>query len=186
MNPPRAALVRAAAVIRRGGVVAWPAEACYGLGCDPLNRAALRRILRIKGRPAAAGLIVVAADFAQLAPLLAPLPAAVKKKVTAAWPGPETWLLPARANVPRLLRGRHKTLAVRVTAHPPAAALCRQAGTALVSTSANRHGRRPLGAAIAVRRGFGRNVDFVVPGRTAGLARVTRIRDGASGAVLRA
>jgi len=109
-----------------------------------------------------------------------------KNRVGEAWPGPEAGLLPARAGVPRLLRGRHKTLAVRVTAHPPAAALCRQAGTALVSTSANRHGRRPLGAAMAVRRGFGRNVDFVVPGRTAGLGRVTRIRDGASGAVLRA
>ena len=184
--PARGALRHAAAVIAGGGIVAYPAEACYGLGCDPRNQAALRRLLRIKHRPAAQGLILIAATWRQLLPWLAPLPEAMRERVRATWPGPETWLLPAAPGVSMLLRGDHDTLAVRVTAHREAGALCRTARRALVSTSANRHARPPLRSAEQVRRELGGLVDYVLPGTTSGLARPTRIRDAASGAVVRA
>ncbi|HSO78728.1 MAG TPA: Sua5/YciO/YrdC/YwlC family protein, partial [Chromatiaceae bacterium] len=96
--------------IKAGGVVAYPTEAVYGLGCDPWNGAATRRILTLKQRPESKGLIVIAADFSQLTPFVVPLEAERMAVILASWPGPNTWLLPARPEVPPWLRGEHETL----------------------------------------------------------------------------
>lgn len=178
-------LKRAAAIVRRGGVIAYPTEAVFGLGCDPGNETAVRRLLAIKQRPMTKGLILIAADLAQLEPFIEPLDIESLARVQATWPGPVTWLLPARSRVPVWLRGHHDTLAVRVTAHPLAAALCRIWGSPLVSTSANISGRPPARTALAVRRQLGRLVDYVVPGRVGGADRPTEIRDLRSGRVVR-
>jgi len=183
LNPD--ALRHAAEVIREGGVVAYPVEACFGLGCDPRNRAALRRILRIKRRPRAMGLIVIADRVSRLAPLVTTFDVACRAAMLASWPGRHTWLLPAAPAASRWLRGDHASIAVRVTAHRPAAQLCRLARRALVSTSANRSGRRMLRSAEAVRREFGGEVDFVLDGRIGGAGAPSVIRDAGSGAVLR-
>ena len=176
----------AAHIVRAGGVIAYPTEAVYGLGCDPGNGAAVLRLLELKRRPLAMGVILIAADFAQLEPYLAPLASRTLSKLRNSWPGPMTWVLPARAETPYWLRGAHATLAVRVTAHPLAAALCRACGHALVSTSANRSSRPPARNALAVRRNFGTNVDYVLSGVLGGLARPTPIYDAGSGRMLRA
>lgn len=183
MNPD--SLRRAADIIRAGGVVAYPVEACFGLGCDPRNCAALRRILRIKRRARALGLILIADRISRLAPFVGTFEVACRAEMLASWPGRHTWLLPAAPRVSRWLRGDHATIAVRVTAHRGAAQLCRLARTAVVSTSANRSGRRMLRSAAAVRREFGDEVDFVVDGRIGGAAEPSVIRDAATGAVLR-
>jgi L-threonylcarbamoyladenylate synthase len=167
-------------------VIAYPTEAVYGLGCDPLDGAAVSRLLALKGRTAGKGLILIAARFAQLAPFLEPLAPALATRVLATWPGPVTWLLPARPAVPPWLRGEHDTLAVRVTAHPLAAALCTAFGGALVSTSANRAGRPPARSPLAVRRAFDGELDVVLHGPLGPGNRPTEIRDGRSGAVVRA
>ena len=169
-------LRQAGLLLRRGAVVAYPTEAVFGLGCDPADAAAVRRILAIKQRSPGKGLILIGADFAQLQPWLQPVNDRDQATLRAAWPGPVTWLLPARDDTPVWLRGAHTTLAVRVTAHPVAAALCRLAGTALVSTSANVNRRPPARTALAVRRRLGRQVDHVVPGSVAGAARPSQIR----------
>lgn len=148
--------------------------------------AALQRLLRLKGRPPEKGLILIAADLEQLESFLLPLDTALRARVRATWPGPVTWLLPARTWVPRLLRGAHDSLAVRVTGHPVAAALCATAGSPLVSTSANRAGRPPARSALAVRRGLGGEIDYVVPGAVGDRRRPSEIRDAATGRVLRA
>ncbi|MBP8284057.1 MAG: Sua5/YciO/YrdC/YwlC family protein, partial [Chromatiaceae bacterium] len=109
--------------IKAGGVVAYPTEAVYGLGCDPWNGEATRRILTLKQRPESKGLILIAAAIQQLTPFVELLEAERMEAILASWPGPHTWLLPARPEVPSWLRGEHATLAVRVTAHPLAAAL---------------------------------------------------------------
>lgn len=166
-----------ARAVQAGGVVAYPTEAVYGLGCDPRNESAVRRLLAIKRRPMHKGLILIAADFAQLTPFLQTLSPADQARLAATWPGPYTWLIPARKDAPRWLRGRHDTLAVRVTAHPLAAALCRACGHALVSTSANFSGWRPARSALAVRRQLGRSIDGLLPGPTGGAAKPTEIRD---------
>lgn len=170
--------------LQRGGVLAYATESCYGLGCDPRNARAVARILRLKGRPRSKGLILVAADFRQLAPYLAPPSAALRGRFPEWWPGPVTLLLPAAADCPRWLTGRHAKLAVRVTAHAEAARLCRSLGMALVSTSANRAGHRPLKSAAACRQTFGRRV-LVLPGRIGRRRRPSTILDPQSGSVLR-
>ncbi len=176
-------LRRAAAALHAGAVIAYPTEAVWGLGCDPANGAAVLRLLALKHRPVDKGLILIAADAAQLRAFLAP--AALPEPVAASWPGPSTWLLPAAADTPSWLTGEHDTLAVRVTAHPLAAALCRAFGGPLVSTSANRAGRPPAKSALAVRREFGDDLDLIVNGPLGGQARPTPIRDARSGAYLR-
>jgi len=182
----RADLDAAAAVLRAGGIVAYPTESCYGLGCDPDNHRAVRRLLHLKRRNWRQGLILIADHPARLARYLAPLSAGAQARVGASWPGPFTWLVPARARVSPWLRGDHDSLAVRVTAHRGAATLCRGARRAIVSTSANRHGRPPALSAEAVRREFGDALDFVLVGILGGAPRPTQIRDAETGALVRA
>jgi L-threonylcarbamoyladenylate synthase len=143
------------------------------------------RILALKRRSWRKGLILIAADFKQLAPFVQ-LPAGdLAVEALASWPGPHTWILPARSWIPDWLTGGRPTLAVRVTAHPVARALCEYAGQALVSTSANVSRRPPLKQAVLVRREFRREVDYILPGAVGESGRPTIIRDGRSGKVLR-
>jgi L-threonylcarbamoyladenylate synthase len=177
-------LKQAVRTVRHGGIISYPTESVFGLGCDPLRLDAVVRLLELKQRPAAKGLILIASEVEQLLPFVLPLEPSYRDRVLGSWPGPVTWLLPARPETPALLRGAHDSLAVRVTAHPLAAALCRACGHALVSTSANRGGRPPARTTLAVRRRFGEEIDYVLPGEAGG-APVTEIRDARSGAIVR-
>ena len=183
INTPE--LQRAAQVVRSGGVIAYPTEAVYGLGCDPRNVQAVERVIAIKGRSAAKGLILIAADPRQLEPFIQPLPAERREEILASWPGPVTWVLPARADIPEQLTGGRPTLAVRVTAHPLAAALCLACDTPLVSTSANFSGELPATTAPEVGQRLGGRLDYVVPGECGPQKRPSTIRDGLTGEVLR-
>lgn len=166
-------------------MVACPTEAVWGLSCDPWNAAAVGRLLELKRRPAAKGLILVAGEEAQLEFLLAGLGPGDRVTMAAGWPGPSTWLVPHRGCVPAWVHGQHDTVAVRVTAHPGLSALCRAWGGALVSTSANRAGARPAREAYQVRRYFGDRLDYLLPGRVGPASRPTAIRDLANGRVVR-
>ena len=177
-------LRQVASTIRSGGIIAYPTEAVWGLGCDPLNPDAVYRLLAIKRRPADKGLILIAADQAQLSPFVLPPDPGIQRRLDDSWPGPVTWLLPTRPGTPNWLRGRHDSLAVRVTAHPLAAQLCRAFGGPLVSTSANAAGRPPARTALQVRLRCP-DIDLVVSGMTGGQRRPSEIRDARSGAVLR-
>jgi len=174
----------AARAVRGGGVIAYPTEAVYGLGCDPLNPVAVLDLLALKGRSPAKGLILIAADYDHLRPYVDEVAAVAMAAVRASWPGPHTWLLPARPTTPVWLTGDHPTLAVRVTAHPLAAALCRLTGP-LVSTSANPAGRQPARDALTVRRYFGADLDAMVCGAVDRSRGPSTIRDAASGRWLR-
>ena len=178
-------LNQAVRTVRGGGILAYPTEAVYGLGCDPDDPKAVLRLLAIKQRPLEEGLILIASDMAQLRPYIEPLESTMLMRVTATWPGPVTWLVPARPRTPIWIRGRHDSIAIRVTAHPLAAALCTALGQALVSTSANRHGRPPARTALQVRRGLGDLIDLVISGATGPQLRPTEIRDARSGRVVR-
>jgi L-threonylcarbamoyladenylate synthase len=183
---PTARLRLAAWHVRRGGVIAYPTEAVYGVGCDPRNPDAVRRVLAIKGRPEGKGLILIASDFGQLEPFVERLAGPRMDEIEDSWPGPVTWLMPARSQTPRWLTGRHDTLAVRLTSHPLASALCRHAGSALVSTSANRSLRRPARNPLQVGLRLGGEVDYILTGICGERARPSTIRDGRTGAVVRA
>lgn len=176
----------AAALIRRGGVVAYPTEGVWGLGCDPRNEHAVLRILAIKQREVEKGLILIAANEAQLAPFVSMevLDDGQRAAVRATWPGAATWIVPASA-APRWITGKHDGIAVRVSAHPPVIELCNAFGGALVSTSANRAGDD----APTQRSGLDPEVlallDGVLAGETGGLLQPTPIRDARRGTVLR-
>jgi len=175
---------RLRAHFRRGGLIAYPTESCYGLGCDPRNARAVKRLLRLKGRPQAKGLILIADRFSRLQRYLAPLTPTQQQTVAPTWPGPHTWLLPVSQRTPRWLRGKHATLAVRVTAHPGAASLCHFLGSALVSTSANRAGMVPLKNYAACLKAFGEQV-WIIPGRVGKRKQPSTIQDLASGRIIR-
>ncbi|ORE85498.1 SUA5/YciO/YrdC-like protein [Oceanococcus atlanticus] len=175
---------RAARALRSGGLVAYPTEAVWGLGCDPANDQALARLLNLKQRPWQKGLILIAANWAQLAPWLKVSEA--PEIAAAHWPGHATFLLPARDEVSTLLRGRHDTLAVRISAHPPVRALCESFGGAIVSTSANRHGRPTPTSIRQLRHQLGPGLDFVLNAPLGQGHGPSRIMDPYSGEVIRA
>jgi L-threonylcarbamoyladenylate synthase len=175
---------QAARTVLAGGIIAYPTEAVYGIGCLPENLTGLERIIRIKRRDARKGLIVVAADVAQLEGL-AVIPDNDCGGMLPGWPGPVTWIVPASRSAQPLLTGGRSTIAVRVSDHPIVRRLCSRTGSALVSTSANFAGHRPAVSALAVRRAIGAEVDYVLAGPLGGLNRPTEIRDLGSGAILR-
>jgi L-threonylcarbamoyladenylate synthase len=179
-------LRQAVRCLQRGGLLAYPTEAVWGLGCDPFNLAAVRHLLALKGRPVHKGLILIAAHFSDLEPFLAPLHQESYNRVMASWPGPVTWLLPAQHWVPVELHGRHETLAVRITAHAQVRALCEAFGGALVSTSANPARHPPAHNALQVRRYFRQQSIHLLPGATGGSPSPSEIRDARNGRVLRA
>jgi L-threonylcarbamoyladenylate synthase len=172
-------------ILQQGGVIAYPTEAVYGLGCDPDNDQAVEKLLAIKQRSRDKGLILIAADFQQLRPYLAEINSSLKAKILVTWPGPVTWLWPANPAVSSLLRGKHDSIAVRVTAHPLAAALCREFGGPLVSTSANLSGKPPTRSADEVRNQLGDQLDFVLEGEIGGLSKPSLIRDALTGEIIR-
>lgn len=179
------ALAEAAAVVRAGGIVAYPTESVYGLGCDPLNEAAVMRLLEIKERDVNEGVLLIAASREQLAPFVMPFTDVIEARIAPTWPGPVTWVVPATGQAPRWIRGRHDGIAVRVTAHRPAAGLCVAAGMPLVSTSANVHESPPARSAADVRAVFGSRIDFVLDGACGESQRPTAILDALTGKVLR-
>lgn len=181
--PSQFLLRRAAAAIEHGGVIAYPTEAVYGLGCDPDNFDAVSKLLAIKQRSPDQGLILIAASIDQLEKYMAPLNPAARNTLLQSWPGPQTWIVPAAHGTPSWLTGNHPTIALRVTAHPVASALCRLCGHALVSTSANLSGYPPARDARVVRRMP--ELDYILDGPVGNLAGPTPIRDLLSGNLLR-
>jgi L-threonylcarbamoyladenylate synthase len=177
----------AAALLRRGGVVAYPTEAVWGLGCDPFDETAVLRLLALKQRPVDKGLILIAGALEQFDGLLdwEALPTDRGEAVFASWPGPHTWIVPAAGRVPHWITGAHDGVAVRVSAHPTVVALCTAFGGPLVSTSANPAGAPPPRALEAFDPGLLAALDGVVAGSTGGLERPTATRDARSGAALR-
>lgn len=170
--------------LRRGGLVAYPTESCYGLGCDPRNLRALKRLIQLKGRDAAKGLLLIADHIKRLQPFMNPPSTADRIRMQRSWPGPVTWVVPASSACPPLLTGGRPTIAVRVTAHPVAARLCRSLGMALVSTSANKSGQKPAQTAAECRRMFGAQVR-VIAGRIGQRRRPSTLIDLATGTILR-
>lgn len=175
---------RAAEVVAAGGVIAYATESVFGLGCDPSIFSAVERILELKQRSISKGLIVIAADFSQIESYLAFPDDEVKERVLAAWPGPTTWIVPARKEVPHWLTGGHSGLAVRVTDHPQAKALCNMAGP-LVSTSANPGSQAPARNVTEVSQYFYDALDYVLPGEVGSLPQPTAIKDALTGVSLR-
>jgi L-threonylcarbamoyladenylate synthase len=181
---PTATTRSIAAHLKRGGLIAYPTESCYGLGCDPDNRQAVLRILKLKQRPQRKGLILIASDYRQVARYLQPLTFAEQARLQNDGAQAVTYLMPVKPSCPRWLRGEHDTLAVRLTAHSYAQQLCYNAGRALVSTSANRSGQRPAKTYAECQRLFGKKV-WVLRGRVGKRKQPSTIRAWVGGKIIR-
>lgn len=178
---------RAAQELRDGQVIAYPTEAVWGLGCDPFNEQAVYKLLAIKQRDFEKGLILVASDMKQLEPYLQPLSAQQRQLLKTTWPGPVTWLIPdLNHQIPQWIKGQYDSVAMRVSAHPLVAGLCRAFGGPIVSTSANPQGSQPALQPWQVHRYFGDSLAMVTPGVVGHQAKPTEIRDLLSGELVRA
>jgi len=175
---------KAAEVMAHGGVIAYPTEGVWGLGCDPWNVEAVFKLLKIKNRPWQKGLILVASNIEHIKPFLSELNATQTERVCASWPGPHTWVIPNQS-LPRWLRGDHPSIALRVSNHPVVCELCDAAGGLIVSTSANPADKAPAKTALKVKCYFGDEIDYIVPGKLSGLSKPTTITDAVSGQQLR-
>lgn len=171
--------------LKRGGLVAYPTESCYGLGCMPTDSRALNRLVGLKRRPQYKGMIVIGSSLEQLWPLLERPSEKTVSMLKREWPAPKTFLLPSSRKVLPLLRGKGRSkLAVRVPAHQGARGLCAMLNTPLVSTSCNRAGKRPCRTEREVRRQFGGKV-WVVGGLVGKRKKPSQIIDGKTGIRLR-
>ena len=167
-----------------GGVIAYPTEAVYGLGCDPLNPHAIARLLQLKRRVPEKGFILIASECEQLLPFI-DIDPDTRERLEESWPGPITWIVPAAQNVPEWITGGRETIAVRVTAHPLASALCNHFGGALISTSANQSGKSAAKSALQVRQRLQQLPDMILNGPLGKLSRPTPIRHAVTGEILR-
>ncbi len=177
---------RAAAVLKTGGVIAYPTDTVFGLGCLPTNVAAIQTVLDIKKRSASKGLILLGANRAQLEPYISTdLSDADWHAITANQSEPTTWLVPAADGASSLLRGDHATIAVRITRHPASCALCVAANSAIVSTSANLSGQSPASAWDALPVEISKSVDLVLNDTCGNPDQPSRIRHLKNGNLLR-
>ena len=180
-------LDQAVAVLRAGGLVAFPTETVYGLGADASNPAAVRRIFEAKGRPATHPLIVHLADAVQLANWAREVPEAARRLTRKFWPGPLTVILKRAPGVSDVVTGGQDTVALRVPSHPLALQLLARFGGGIAAPSANRHGRVSATTAEHVRSEFGAAVDCVLDGGDTQIGIESTIIDcsGAGAALLR-
>lgn len=175
----------AARIMKKGGVIAYPTEAVWGLGCNPFDYPAVDRLLALKDRSVDKGLILIATDMTQIEPFIDHLDDLQRQRLKNSWPGPVTWLVPDNGVAPEWIIGKFTSLALRVTDHPIAAALCKSFGGPIVSTSANPQGCSPARDQLTLRRYFGQQLDGITCGGIGKRSKPSEIRDLTSGDVLR-
>ncbi|MDF2179759.1 Sua5/YciO/YrdC/YwlC family protein [Aliiglaciecola sp. CAU 1673] len=172
---------------QQGAILAYPTEAVFGLGCDPLNEDAVTALLAMKQRPMEKGVILVASNYSQLLPFVKDnaIPMERRTEIFSSWPGPNTWLLPKSSITPDWISGASPLVAVRVSAHPRVRQLCDTLNSPLVSTSANLSGRPPARTSDEVRKLFAEQV-LLIEGCVGSQKNATQIRHGLSGQIIRA
>ncbi|MGR0480988.1 MAG: L-threonylcarbamoyladenylate synthase [Candidatus Electronema sp. V4] len=159
----------AARLLRHGGLVAFPTETYYGLGVDPCNTEALRRLFAVKRRAADKPVLVLVADQSQVPLLADEMPEPLRLLMNRFWPGPLTLVFPAKKNLPELLTGGSGTVGIRQSPEPTAAQLLAAFGRPVTATSANRSGKTAAVTAADVEAAFGLEIDLILDGgRTPG------------------
>lgn len=168
----------------QGGLIAYPTEAVFGLGCDPLDGQAVMRLLALKRRDISKGLILIADTAERLQPYAAVDPAEWAQ-LAAGWPAARTVVVPAAAGVPDWLTGGREEIALRVPAHATPRAISRAFGEPIVSTSANITGRPVAQNALTARRLFAHAGVKIVPGTVDRRARPSQIIHWPTGRIIR-
>lgn len=188
MKSQKQQIEQAVKVLQQGGVIAYPTEAVYGIGCDPENISAVKNLLVLKKRDKEKGLILVAANFSQLKPYLKPIEKDIEDKILKSWHDSTaaiTWLIPAKETTSDHLKGQFDTLAVRVSHHPIVKELCEKFDGAIVSTSANISKQEAARTAKQIKPIFGNKIDLIIEGDTDLNAQPSEIRDAISNKIIR-
>ncbi len=172
-------------ILKNGGLLAYPTEAVFGLGCLADNLSAIERLLQIKQRPIKKGLILLAADIEQLTPYLATISPNILAKILATWPGPNTWILPTDQETSPLIKGDFNSVAVRVSSHPIVRALCQQSQSAIISTSANITGKKMTYNIFNVRLQFQNKLDYILNGSLGTNHKPSIIKDALTDKIIR-
>lgn len=174
----------AAAIAAGGGVIAYPTEGVYGLGCDPTNYCAVKRIIELKQREADKGLIVVASDWQQVRLFTVPLEETHWDAISKTWPGPTTWLFPASEWAPSWVTGKYSSIALRISAFPIIQALCKQCGP-LISTSLNIASQPSLTATEQIDDALAAQIDYILDAPVGDIGRATPIYNAVTGEKIR-
>lgn len=177
---------QAARCLTAGGVIAYPTEAVWGLGCDPFNEAAVQRILTLKQRPVSKGLIMIAADVEQCLAMFEGIGKEAIARISIPQAKPTTWIIQNNGSVPQWISGQHDSFALRITNHPYAKTLCQAFGGPVVSTSANPSSKPEARTRLAAIRYFANDVDFYMAGTTGHSSSPSQIIELNTGRVLRA
>jgi len=172
-----------AKIIRQQGVIAYPTESVYGLGCDPLSQKAVERILQLKQRPVEKGLIIIAANLKQLLPYIDISDAETRQ--IEAYKKPMTWLVKKSELTPAWVTGNHSKVAIRICQHPQVIEICNLLQHPIVSTSANPAGATPANSALKAMQYFSDRVDSYIFGSTGKLNKPTPITDLQSSSIIR-
>lgn len=167
---------QAVKVLHEGGIIAYPTEGVFGLGCDPFNETAVLRLLKIKQRSVEKGLILIASSWSQAKDLVK-IDLYKNCAIKPSSKNPVTWVFPAAKKVPHWVSGRFSSVAIRVTLHPIAKKLCQKFGGPIISTSANVVDKNPARNVKQLSKQFVRAVDFIISGRIGSLKKPTEIRD---------
>jgi L-threonylcarbamoyladenylate synthase len=148
-------------ILKKGGVIAYPTEAVWGLGCDPFNRESVYRILALKNRPVHKGLILISGEAEHLTPWKDQLSPKQYQRLVSDTETPTSWVVPDTLIAPEWVRGDHASVAIRMIQHEQTRELCSHFGHVLVSTSANTAGHPPALTKDAVSQYFGDKVDAI-------------------------
>ncbi|NOY46474.1 MAG: threonylcarbamoyl-AMP synthase [Deltaproteobacteria bacterium] len=191
VTPQARHIRRAADVLRNDGVIVYPTDTVYGLGCDITNKHAVERIVRIKGRDPKKPMSFVCADLTHIS-RYARVSNFAYRILKRFLPGPYTFVLEASREVPRLLLTKQKTVGIRIPDHPVCLGLVKELGNPILSTSANPSGADPLNQPEEIQRVLGGQVDLIlecgvlprVPSTVVSLVgeRVQVLREGAGDA----
>jgi L-threonylcarbamoyladenylate synthase len=163
-GPLDAVFARCRDVIRAGGVIAYPTDTFYGLGADPRDPEAVRKIFAIKGREAGQPILLLLHDRSEVAAWASAVTPSAERLMERFWPGPLTLVFPAAPRVLPELTGGSGTIGLRVPGNELTRELLRNLGTALTGTSANRSGGRDPRTAEEVMREVGDRIDLVLDG----------------------
>ncbi len=153
---------QAVTILKGGGLIAFPTETYYGLGVDPFNESALKRLFALKNRPAVKPVLLLIPSRDHLERLTNSIPPVAEKLMDSFWPGPLTIVLPARSELSELVTGGTGTVGVRISPHPVSRMLLQAYDGPLTATSANRSGERPAITGNGVKKKFGNDVDMVL------------------------
>lgn len=175
------------AALQQGGLVVYPTEGVWGIGCDPRNEKAVMSLLEAKRRPVEKGLILIAADYSQVLPYIDEdkIPEQQKQAIFDSWPGAYTWLMPVAEDTPKWITGGSELVAVRVTAHPTVIRMCEEFQGAIISTSANITGMPTEHELENVKTVFGDLVDAYVDEALGGNTQASTITNALTGEVIR-